>query len=153
MSRVDGAGPAAPGLVPVGEIVVQLGTPRVYGITREGDRRVTPIIGGTVRIVDPGGDMPAVVAEILPGGADWQRVRADGVIEIDARYEAATEGGDGLILHVRGLRRAAPGGAYFRAGCTVEAGAPELAELERVLLLVDGVRDADRVRHTLYRVT
>lgn len=152
MSADGGAGPAVPELIPVGEITVQLGSPRAYGTTRVGDRRVTPILGGAVQILDSAGALPPVMAEILPGGADWQRVRPDGVIEIDARYVAVTPGGHGLILHVRGLRRVGPDGVYFRAGVTVEAGDASLAELERVLLLVDGVREAEQVRHTLYRV-
>ena len=49
-----------------------------------------------------------LAAEVVPGGADWQYVRADGVVELEARYSIRT--GDGVEIAVvnRGLRRASP---------------------------------------------
>jgi hypothetical protein len=66
-----------------------------------GRRRIVPILGGTVR-------GPRLQAEVLPGGADWQVVRSDGVVELVARYSILT--GDGVEIAVvnRGLRRASP---------------------------------------------
>jgi hypothetical protein len=36
---------------------------------------------------------------VLPGGADWQLVRADGDIELDARYPVRAS--DGAVIQIR----------------------------------------------------
>ena len=36
---------------------------------------------------------------MLPGGADWQVIRADGVADLDARYTLETA--DGALIYVR----------------------------------------------------
>ena len=48
-----------------------------------GERRVVAITGGTF-------EGPALKGSIVPGGADWQIARADGVLDIDARYALRT---------------------------------------------------------------
>ena len=45
---------------------------------------------------------------MLPGGADWQYVRGDGVIELEARYSISTGDGTEIAVINRGLRRAEP---------------------------------------------
>ena len=40
---------------------------------------------------------------MLPGGADWQLVRADGVLEIDARYTLRTDDGHAISVYNRGI--------------------------------------------------
>ena len=47
-------------------------------------------------------------AQVLPGGADWQYVRGDGVVELVARYSILTGDGVDIAVTNRGLRRAAP---------------------------------------------
>jgi hypothetical protein len=74
---------------------------RDLGATPHGRRRIVPILGGTVR-------GPRLEAEILPGGADWQIVRSDGVVELVARYAIRTRDGVEIAVINRGLRRAAP---------------------------------------------
>jgi hypothetical protein len=74
---------------------------RDLGATPHGRRRIVPILGGTVR-------GPRLEAEILPGGADWQIVRADGVVELVARYSIRTRDGIEIAIVNRGLRRAPP---------------------------------------------
>jgi hypothetical protein len=49
------------------------------GRTPYGERRMVAITGGTVR-------GPKLSGRILPGGADWQLIRSDGVADISARY-------------------------------------------------------------------
>lgn len=63
---------------------VRVGEPVVVGRVSSGFRRVIPILGGTVS----GG----LDGEILPGGADWNTVRADGTVHLWARYELRTGG-------------------------------------------------------------
>lgn len=171
---------APPALAPVAEVVVELGEPLDFGRTRDGVRRFTPILGGELRGIpgSPAGEaLRGLRAEILPGGGDRQLVRADGAVEIDARYDARTADGALIGLHAAGLRRVldpgdpepgagtsdapvggtpgTPGGAgvYFRVALRFETADPALAELQNALFVADGVREADRVRHTVYRVS
>ena len=51
----------------------------VVGHGPTGERRIVPILGGTVV-------GPRLSGDILPGGADYQLIRPDGVAEIEARY-------------------------------------------------------------------
>ena len=44
----------------------------------------------------------------MPGGADWQYVRADGVLELEARYSIKTKDGAEIAVINRGMRRASP---------------------------------------------
>ena len=73
---VVGMSAPVPALERAFDVVVHLGPLEDHGMTRAGHRRVVPIIGGSVT--------GAFEAEILPGGADWQIVRSDGAIEVDA---------------------------------------------------------------------
>ena len=151
--------PTVPGLEAAFDVVVELGELADHGDTRAGHRRVIPIVGGTIR----GG----LEAEILPGGADWQVVRADGAIEIDGRYTARTPEGELLYLQVSGVRSAdpatleallrgeqvSPDAYYFRTTVTIETASPRLKRLEHALYVASCVRDADAVRYRAYRVT
>lgn len=151
--------PAVPALAAAFDVVVHLGPLADHGRTRAGHRRVVPIVGGRIS----GG----LDAAILPGGADWQLVRADGAIEVDGRYTARTSDGDLLYLQVRGVRTGppevlaallsgddvSPDRYYFRTTLTIETASAELAHLERSIFVASCVRDADAVRYTAYRVT
>ncbi len=63
----------------------------VMGKTPSGERRVAPIIGGTF-------EGPSLKGSIMPGGEDWQLVRDDGTMHLDARYWMRAE--DGTIIRV-----------------------------------------------------
>ena len=69
---------------PIFTIHSSLGGIQKLGNTPYGERRVINILGGTV-------EGPKLKGKILPGGADWQIVRADGVVHLTARYTAETE--------------------------------------------------------------
>src|SRR5262245_55032265 len=81
------------------DIAVSVGPIRDLGPTPHGRRRIIEILGGRVR-----GERLA--AEVVPGGADWQYVRADGVVELEARYSIRTSDGTEIAVVNRGLRRA-----------------------------------------------
>jgi Protein of unknown function (DUF3237) len=83
------------------EASVSVATPLVVGQGSHGLRRVVPITGGTVKGSRLNG-------RVVPGGADWQVVRPDGVLGIEARY--TLESHDGVLIMVtnRGLRRGPP---------------------------------------------
>jgi len=44
----------------------------------------------------------------VPGGTDWQRVWANGVLEIDARYMLETDEGERIEVRSSGIRAAPP---------------------------------------------
>ena len=75
MSRM----PVSPELEFAFEIVANIGTPLDLGLTPHGRRRIIPVLGGHF-------EGPGIRGRILPGGADWQILRADGAAELDARY-------------------------------------------------------------------
>ncbi|MEV8338686.1 DUF3237 domain-containing protein [Leucobacter sp. NPDC077196] len=146
-----------PGLEHVFDVSVELGAIEDHGRTRAGHRRIIPILGGSIS--------GEVDAEILPGGADWQVVRADGSIEIDGRYSARTADGELLYLQASGVRSGEPhvlesllkgetvdpSEYYFRTMVTIETSAPALAHLERSLYLAVAERTANAVRYATYR--
>lgn len=71
-----------------------LGARLEIGASKHGARYVVPILGGRFQ-----GTSAALQGEVLSGGADWQLLRPDGVLEIDARYTLRAM--DGTLLHVR----------------------------------------------------
>ena len=105
----------APRLDFVGAVEAEVAPPVVIGAGPAGERRIVPILGGRV-------SGPRLEGDILPGGADYQFIRPDGVAEIEARYTVRLA--DGALVYVvnRGLRHAAPA-AGVRRGRGVEAGA------------------------------
>jgi Protein of unknown function (DUF3237) len=66
------------------------------GKTPSGQRRVVPIIGGTFEAATLNGAMLKGV--IMPGGEDWQLIRDDGTMHLDARYWLRAE--DNTIIRV-----------------------------------------------------
>ena len=89
----------APELKHVCDIDVEVGPMRDLGPTPHGRRRIIPIHGGRAQ-------GPRLAGEIIPGGADWQYVRSDGVVELEARYTMRTSDGIEIAVRNRGLRRA-----------------------------------------------
>src|SRR5262249_49772716 len=82
-------------------IEVDLGPIRDLGETPRGRRRIVPILGGRVF-------GPRLAASVLAGGADWQIVRPDGIVELEARYSMKTADAVEIAVINRGLRRAEP---------------------------------------------
>ncbi len=87
------------------EAIVEIGAPIEVGPTATGVRRYIPITGGTFS----GKNFRGVV---LPGGADWQTERSDGVTEVDALYSMRCDDGTVIIVHNVGV--IAEGGRYLR---------------------------------------
>ena len=69
-----------------------MATAQELGATPLGRRRVIPITGGRF-------SGERLSGRVLPGGADWQVIRADGVADLDARYTLETA--DGALIYVR----------------------------------------------------
>ena len=56
------------------------------GLVHGNTRRVIPITGGIV-------EGPRLTGRVIPGGADWQVLRTDGVAELEARYTLRADDG------------------------------------------------------------
>jgi hypothetical protein len=140
-------------------IEAQLGTVQEIGETRAGRRRVVAIAGGTVAGTRLSG-------EIVPGGADWQLVAADGSAAIEARYTLRTHDGALILVHSRGVRNGDPavlarlaagedidaGEYYFRTLVTLETAAPAHAWVNDRLFLAVAARMPAAVAIDLYEV-
>ena len=131
----------------VGTVEAEVAAPVAIGAGAAGERRIVPILGGRVT-------GPRLEGEILPGGADFQLIRPDGVAEIEARYTIRLP--DGALVYVvnRGLRHAAPEDmarllrgepvpperVYFRTAPAFETASPAHAWLQRSLFVGFGER-------------
>ena len=105
-----------------------LAPPVVVGQGPEGLRRFVPIIGGTFT-------GPLLSGNVVPGSGDWQVERADGALNVDARYILETADGVLIAVNNRGIRHGTPdimakltrgepvpaSTYYFRTSATFEA--------------------------------
>jgi hypothetical protein len=81
----------APTLESAFEEIVTLGAAIPVGETSLGRRNMIPITGGTF-------EGHGIKGTIVPGGWDWQLIRADGCTEIEADYMIETD--DGVVINV-----------------------------------------------------
>jgi len=130
-----------------------------FGATPYGERRIINILGGTV-------DGPKLKGKILPGGADWQIVRADGVVDLRARYTVESDAGGHILVNSEGLRHGPPEIMaalardetvdptlyYFRAFMRFETADPAASWLNRILAIGRGSRENRAVRIEVYEV-
>jgi hypothetical protein len=74
------------------EALVDIGERQSLGHGPLGERFIVPILGGHF-------EGPRLRGTVLPGGADRQLLRPDGIKELDALYEMLTD--DGAVITVR----------------------------------------------------
>ncbi|WP_205995647.1 DUF3237 domain-containing protein [Pseudolabrys sp. FHR47] len=129
------------------------------GATPYGHRRIIDILGGTVR-----GDK--LTGRVLPGGADWQFIRADGAADIQARYTIETDAGARILVSSEGLRHGPkevldrvmrgetvdPALYYFRTVMRFETSDPAVAWMNRILAIARGQREARAVQLDVFEV-
>jgi Protein of unknown function (DUF3237) len=141
------------------DIDVDVGPIRDLGVGPHGRRRIIDIRGGSVTGA-------RLNADIVPGGADWQYVRADGVVELEARYSIRTHDGVEIAIVNRGLRRAPPevmarlasgeivdpALVYFRTAPVFEAPAGPYAWLNESVFIGTAARLPDRVQIKVFEV-
>lgn len=148
------------------EVRVELGAAEDHGLTGAGRRRVVPIVGGTVdgSTVDGSTVDGGFTGRILPGGADWQLIRPDGTIEIDARCSARSADVELLYVRAAGVRAGDdavlqalgrgedvdPASYYFRTFLSFESAARP--ELTKRLFVASCAREAQSIRYTAYRI-
>jgi len=112
--------PVPPRLEFVARVSIPLTEPIVgSGKSVRGTRQLIPFSSGTVT-------GPKLSGRVLPGGADVQLLRADGVAEIDAKYLIETGRGERVFVRNAGIARGARPELYFRTTPVFETEAPEL---------------------------
>jgi len=144
---------------PIFRIHAELADIMHFGATPYGERRMINILGGSV-------EGPRLTGRILPGGADWQIVRADGAADIRARYAIESDRGARILVSSDGLRHGPaevlaalargdtvdPSRYYFRTVMRFETGDPEHDWLNRILALARGARERNAVRLDVFEV-
>ncbi len=149
-----------PGLEFVFEVIATLDAPIIFGNTGIGERRIIGINGGTVK-------GPKFNGTVLPGGADWQIVREDGVSDISARYTIKADDGALIYIDAPGIREAPPAVIkrinsgeivdpseyYFRTTPRLETASEKYAWVNRRLFVCKGVRLPNGVEIRYYMVT
>jgi hypothetical protein len=143
---------------PILRIHAELADIQQFGKTPIGERRVINILGGNVE--------GRLKGRVLPGGADWQFIRADGAAHVEARYTIQSDGGALILVNSEGIRHGPPevlarlmtGEAvdpslyYFRTAMRFETGDPALDWLNRVLAVARGQREKNSVKLDVYEV-
>lgn len=139
-------------LRPLMRVTVTLEAIRDLGDTPLGRRRIIGITGGSFA-------GPRLSGRVLPGGADWQVIRADGVAFLDARYTLETSDGALIYVNNRGYRHGPPEVIarlargdevepalyYMRTTPWFETSAPQYAWLNRCVCVGTGARRAAAV--------
>lgn len=149
-----------PGLSHIADLSADVAAPIEIGTSAVGRRRVIPILGGRITGSRLNG-------RVLPGANDYQIIRADGVLDLQARYVIETE--DGALIYVENTgmregpvdvlaRQAAgewvdPSLVYFRTVPRFETAAPAYQWLMRRIFVCAGARFPNEVRVAFYEVT
>jgi hypothetical protein len=139
-------------------------TVRIADVTTAGDighgvRRIIPIVGGEVR-----GE--TINGKVLPFGADFQIIRPNELIELEAKYAFETD--DGAIIYIENtgirfgpvellqkLKRGEPVDPkliYFRTIPKFETGAEKYRWLMQHVFVGSAARHADRVVIDVHQV-
>jgi len=138
---------------------VQVGEPLKAGKNPFGERGMVPILSGHFE--------GKITGEVLPGGADTQWLKPDGIAaEVDAKYMVKTTDGAIIYIHNRGLRVIPldviariwqgeivdPSCYYFRTTPEFETGSPKYIWLNNVVAVSSGVRFAKSAILDFYTV-
>ena len=141
------------------KVEVTLEPSRDLGDTPLGRRRIIGISGGKFT-------GPRLSGRILPGGADWQLIRADGVAYLDARYTLETADGALIYVNNKGYRHGPkdviermargeevdPALYYMRATPWFETSDARYTWLNRTVCVASGARRPAAVELDFYEV-
>ncbi|MCK1639685.1 DUF3237 domain-containing protein [Bradyrhizobium sp. 157] len=139
-------------------ITARIGEVTSAGEIGTGVRRIIPIIGGEVK--------GEVNGKILPFGADFQIIRPNELIELEAKYAFETDDGAVVYVENKGLRFGPvellqklkrgepvdPKLIYFRTVPKFETGAEKYRWLMQNLFIASAARHADRVVIDVHQV-
>ena len=123
-----------------------------------GVRRIIPIIGGEVE--------GAITGKVLPFGADFQIIRPNELIELEAKYAFETDDGTTIYVENRGMRFGPvellqklkrgkpvdPKLIYFRTVPKFETGHENYRWLMQHIFVASAARHADRVVIDVHQV-
>jgi len=140
-------------------ITVRIGDVVSAGDIGHGVRRIIPILGGEVR-----GEQ--VNGKVCPFGADYQVIRPNELIELEAKYAFETDDGAVVYVENRGLRFGPvellqklkrgepvdPALIYFRTVPKFETGAGKYRWLMEHIFIGSAARHADRVVIDVHQV-
>jgi hypothetical protein len=140
-------------------------TARIGEVTTAGDighgvRRIIPIIGGEVRGADVNG-------KVLAFGADFQIIRPNELIELEARYAFETDDGATVYVENKGIRFGPvellqklkrgepvdPELIYCRTVPRFETGARKYRWLMEHIFVASAARHADRVVIDVHQIS
>ncbi|UYO41377.1 DUF3237 domain-containing protein [Rhodopseudomonas palustris] len=140
-------------------ITARIGEVTSAGEIGSGVRRIIPIFGGEVK-----GE--GISGKVLPFGADFQIIRPNELIELEAKYAFETD--DGAVVYVENigirfgpvellqkLKRGEPVDPkliYFRTRPRFETGHPNYQWLMQHLFIGSAARHADRVVIDVHQV-
>ena len=138
-------------------------TAHIGGVTSAGDigtgvRRIIPIIGGEVR--------GAINGKVCSFGADFQIIRPNELIELEAKYAFETDDGAVIYIENKGIRFGPvdllqklkrgepvdPKLIYFRTVPRFETGSEKYRWLMENLFIGSAARHADRVVLDVHQV-
>jgi hypothetical protein len=137
-----------PALELVMTLRVEIAPALEVGEVGAGLRRVIPITGGSFEGRD-------IRGEVVPGGADWNLTRPDGVAEVWARYTLRTD--DGVLVGVTNAGLIVPqpdGSLYARTSPQFEVAGERYAWLRSGVFLgtLEPVQGGGAVQLHFYRV-
>ncbi|MFG3597400.1 DUF3237 domain-containing protein [Bradyrhizobium sp. RDI18] len=139
-------------------ITVRIGVVISAGEIGTGVRRIIPITGGEVK--------GEVNGKVLPFGADFQIIRPNELIELEAKYAFETDDGAVVYVENKGLRFGPvellqklkrgepvdPKLIYFRTVPKFETGAEKYRWLMQNLFIASAARHTDRVVIDVHQV-
>jgi hypothetical protein len=140
-------------------ITAGIGDVTSAGEIGSGVRRIIPIIGGEVK-----GE--GVNGKVLPFGADFQIIRPNELIELEAKYAFETDDGAVVYVENRGIRFGPvellqqlkrgepvdPKQIYFRTVPKFETGAEKYRWLMQHIFIASAARHVDRVVIDVHQV-
>ena len=140
-------------------ITARIGEVTTAGDTGHGVRRIIPIVGGEVR-----GE--SVNGKVCAFGADFQIIRPNELIELEAKYAFETDDGATVYVENKGIRFGPvellqklkrnepvdPKLIYFRTAPRFETGDAKYRWLMESLFVASAARHADRVVIDVHQV-
>jgi hypothetical protein len=139
-------------------ITALIGEVTSAGDIGNGVRRIIPIVGGEVK--------GEVNGKVLPFGADFQIIRPNELIELEAKYAFETDDGAVVYVENKGIRFGPlellqklkrgepvdPNLIYFRTVPKFETGAEQYRWLMQHIFVATAARHADRVVIDVHQV-